>query len=211
MPRARSASAPPAATGHSGSGQVRIIGGRWKRTRLAVPHAPGLRPTPDRVRETLFNWLGQDLTGLYCLDAFAGSGALGLEAASRYAACVRLVEHDRRLCAQLQAHADSLLARSPDAGTIVIARGDGVHALQLPPAPGHPGWDVVFVDPPYAAGLEPAALRNAHQGLAPDGLLYLESSQCWQADALQALGWQRLHYLKAGAVHAHLLQRTPSP
>src|SRR3954452_21324607 len=82
--------------------QVRIIGGTWKRTLLPVADRPGLRPTPDRVRETLFNWLGQDLTGWRCLDAFAGSGALGFEAASRGAAVVVLIERDPRLAAGLR-------------------------------------------------------------------------------------------------------------
>ncbi|HEY0200286.1 MAG TPA: RsmD family RNA methyltransferase, partial [Burkholderiaceae bacterium] len=86
-----------------GAGEVRIIGGRWKRTRLPVASSPGLRPTPDRVRETLFNWLGQDLTGWRCIDPFAGTGALGLEAASRGAAEVLLVEQDAALARALQA------------------------------------------------------------------------------------------------------------
>src|SRR5215207_5340138 len=91
--------------------EVRIIGGRWKRTKLPVPNKPGLRPTPDRVRETLFNWLGQDLTGWRCMDVFAGTGALGLEAASRGAAEVLLCEQDPGLVDQLKAlqaklHAD---------------------------------------------------------------------------------------------------------
>src|SRR5438046_10548348 len=82
--------------------QVRIIGGQWKRTKLPVADKPGLRPTPDRVRETLFNWLGQDLAGWRCVDAFAGSGALGFEAASRGAADVLMVEQDAQLVAQLR-------------------------------------------------------------------------------------------------------------
>ena len=86
----------------AGAGEVRIIGGQWRRTRLNVAQRPGLRPTPDRVRETLFNWLGQDLTGWRCLDAFAGTGALGLEAASRGATQVRLVENDAGLAQQLE-------------------------------------------------------------------------------------------------------------
>ena len=86
---------------------IRLIGGQWKRTRLAVPERPGLRPTPDRVRETLFNWLGQDLAGWRALDAFAGTGALGLEAASRGAAHVWLVEQDAQLAAALRGHGDS--------------------------------------------------------------------------------------------------------
>ena len=95
------AGAPAAPAAKAGAGEIRIIGGQWKRTRLKVATQPGLRPTPDRVRETLFNWLGQDLTGWRCLDAFAGTGALGLEAASRGAAAVRLVEQDAALVAQL--------------------------------------------------------------------------------------------------------------
>src|SRR6187455_2539916 len=100
--------------------QVRIIGGHWKRTRLDVPDAPGLRPTPDRVRETLFNWLGQDLAGWRCLDAFAGSGALGFEAASRGASNVVLLERDRRIAAALTASklrlkADALRIENVDA------------------------------------------------------------------------------------------------
>lgn len=194
-----------ARTRAGGPGHVRIIGGQWKRTRLAVAPKPGLRPTPDRVRETLFNWLGQDLSGLYCLDAFAGSGALGFEAASRHAAHVTLVERDRQLCAQLQANARQLQAR-----TITVRQGDGLHALQTRPvaatADGAAGWDVIFLDPPYAAELERPALQLARQSLAPHGLLYLESSQRWDDAALQPLGWQRLHYLKAGAVHAHVLR-----
>lgn len=86
----------------SGAGEVRIIGGQWRRTRLPVAQRPGLRPTPDRVRETLFNWLGQDLTGWHCLDAFAGTGALGFEAASRGATSVLMNEQDAALVLQLQ-------------------------------------------------------------------------------------------------------------
>ena len=85
-----------------GAGEVRIIGGQWRRTRLAVAQRPGLRPTPDRVRETLFNWLGQELGGWRCLDVFAGTGALGFEAASRGAQQVRMVEQDAGLAQQLE-------------------------------------------------------------------------------------------------------------
>src|SRR6476659_5188320 len=106
------------------SNEVRIIGGRFKRSKLPVLDKPGLRPTPDRVRETLFNWLGQDLSGWRCLDAFAGSGALGLEAASRGAAQVTLVEQDPQLVAQLRA----VLARL-DAQGVEVRRGNGISAL----------------------------------------------------------------------------------
>ena len=97
MPRTARPARPAAAPN-----EVRIIGGQWKRTRLPVADKPGLRPTPDRVRETLFNWLGQDLAGWRCVDAFAGTGALGLEAASRGAAEVLLVEQDPALVDQLR-------------------------------------------------------------------------------------------------------------
>src|SRR3954466_10716767 len=99
MPR----SVPPLPGRRRAAHEVRIIGGLWKRTRLPVADKPGLRPTPDRVRETLFNWLGQDLEGWRCVDAFAGTGALGLEAASRGAAQVVLVEQDPDLVATLRA------------------------------------------------------------------------------------------------------------
>ena len=103
--------------------EVRIIGGQWRRSRLPVPDAPGLRPTPDRVRETLFNWLGQDLSGWRCLDAFAGSGALGFEAASRGAARVLLVEQDRRLAEGLRAVKERLNA---DAVEVVCGSAQAV-------------------------------------------------------------------------------------
>ncbi|NUO88669.1 MAG: 16S rRNA (guanine(966)-N(2))-methyltransferase RsmD, partial [Cupriavidus sp.] len=122
--------------------QVRIIGGRWKRTLLPVPDAQGLRPTPDRVRETLFNWLGQDLSGLECLDLFAGSGALGFEAASRGAAVVTLVESNARVARQVRDNVTRL-----DAGQVRVLQGDAFAiAAQLPDA----SFDVVFLDPPFA-------------------------------------------------------------
>ena len=102
MSRSPRRSPPAPASAPRGSGQVRIIGGRWRGTKLAVPDRPGLRPSSDRVRETLFNWLGQDLTGLRCLDAFAGSGALGFEAASRGAAEVLLIEQAPALVVALR-------------------------------------------------------------------------------------------------------------
>ena len=102
-------------------GEVRIIGGLWRRSKLAVPDQPGLRPTPDRVRETLFNWLGQDLSGWHVLDAFAGSGALGFEAASRGAASVLMVEQNPALVRALTESARRLKAT-----TLEVCRGDGV-------------------------------------------------------------------------------------
>lgn len=183
--------------------EVRIIGGLWKRTRLPVADLPGLRPTPDRVRETLFNWLGQDLSGWRCIDAFAGTGALGLEAASRGASEVRLVEQQPALVAQLL----RLTARL-EAATVRVERGDGVKALQrLAPA----SMDLVLLDPPFDAGLFDAALTAAARALSPDGFVYLEAPRPWPEESLAAAGLQRHRYLKAGAVHAHLLRQAIAP
>ena len=199
-PPAKAAPARPAA--HRGAGEVRIIGGQWKRQRLTVPERPGLRPTPDRVRETLFNWLGQDLTGWRCLDAFAGTGALGLEAASRGAAEVLLVEQDAGLATSLQQQRERL-----QAANVRVQRGDGLVALQRSPAAS---LHLVLLDPPFGqAALFAPALAAAVPALAADGFIYLEAPQRWDDAALAAQGLQLYRHLKAGAVHAHLLQRLP--
>lgn len=183
--------------------EVRIIGGLWKRTRLPVADLPGLRPTPDRVRETLFNWLGQDLSGWRCIDAFAGTGALGLEAASRGASEVRLVEQQPALVAQLLR-----LSARLQAAAVRVERGDGVAALKrLAPA----SMDLVLLDPPFDSGLFEAALVAAVRALLPDGFVYLEAPRPWPEDSLAAAGLQRHRYLKAGAVHAHLLRQAIAP
>ena len=180
-------------------GEVRIIGGQWKRTRLPVADLPGLRPTPDRVRETLFNWLGQDLAGWRCVDAFAGTGALGLEAASRGAAEVHLFERDPKLVAALQQLCTRLAA-----GAVRVVRGEGVGLLGgLPPG----SMDLVLLDPPFGGGLHASALAAAVRALAPGGRIYLEDSVRWEPAALEAAGLQVYRYLQAGAVHAHLLER----
>jgi len=178
--------------------EVRIIGGQWKRTRLPVIDRPGLRPTPDRVRETLFNWLGQDLSGWNCLDAFAGTGALGFEAASRGAARVLMFEQDGQLVAALQAACTRLAADA-----VTVARGDGIAGLGRQPAGA---LDLVLLDPPFAAGLFERALQAAAPALAPQGLIYLEAPASWDETALAAMGLALHRHLKAGAVHAHLLR-----
>ena len=192
----------PAKANTGGAGEVRIIGGQWRRTRLAVAQRPGLRPTPDRVRETLFNWLGQDLGGWRCIDAFAGTGALGFEAASRGATQVRMVEQDAALAQQLERLGQQLKAEG-----VHVQRGDGVAALAQS-APGH--WHVVFIDPPFAAeALFGPAMKAAAQAVAEDGFIYLEAPKAWTEDELAALGLHLHRYLKAGAVYAHLLQTLP--
>jgi 16S rRNA (guanine(966)-N(2))-methyltransferase RsmD len=186
-------------TAPKAAGEIRIIGGQWKRTRLPVAQRPGLRPTPDRVRETLFNWLGQDLTGWHCLDAFAGTGALGLEAASRGAAAVQLVENDAALVAQLH----SLQARL-QATAVRVQRGDGITALKHA-APG--SLHLVLLDPPFDSTLFEPALEAAAKAVAADGYVFLEAPRAWTDEALAPFGLAVHRHLKAGAVHAHLLQR----
>jgi len=181
--------------------EVRIIGGQWRRTRLPVPDKPGLRPTPDRVRETLFNWLGQDLGGWRCVDAFAGTGALGLEAASRGAADVLLIEQDSAQAAQLRQTAQRL-----QADTVRVLRGDGVAALRAQ-APG--SADLVLLDPPFdAAALFAPALTAAAAAVRVGGWVYLEAPAQADAGELQALHLELHRHLKAGAVQAHLLRRS---
>jgi 16S rRNA (guanine966-N2)-methyltransferase len=180
--------------------EIRIIGGQWKRTKLPVLDKPGLRPTPDRVRETLFNWIGHDLTGWRCVDAFAGTGALGLEAASRGAADVLLVEQDADLIEQLRA-----LQKKLEAGAVHVQRANGLSVLsQLAPA----SVDLVFLDPPFDSDIVDKALPGAAAAVRPEGLVYLEVPTEWQDAALEPHGLVRLRHLRAGAVHAHLLQRT---
>lgn len=179
--------------------EVRIIGGQWKRTRLAVADKPGLRPTPDRVRETLFNWLGQDLTGWSCVDAFAGTGALGLEAASRGAAQVLLVEQDAQLVDQLRRVQQRL-----EATAVQVQRGNGISLLQRL-APG--ATDLILLDPPFDAGLHDKALAAAVPAISAQGFIYLEAPAAWSEEQLAPLGLVCKRHLKAGAVHAHLLQR----
>ena len=189
----------PAAAAPKGAGEIRIIGGAWKRTRLPVAQRPGLRPTPDRVRETLFNWLGQDLSGWRCLDAFAGTGALGFEAASRGAASVQLVESDAALVVQLHT-----LQQRLQATAMRVQRGDGVAALkQAAPA----SLDLVLLDPPFDSDFFTPALQAAAQAVAADGFVYLEAPRAWNDEELAAWGLAVHRHLKAGAVHAHLLRR----
>ena len=189
----------PVPTPKGPAGEVRLIGGQWKRSKLPVPPVPGLRPTPDRVRETLFNWLGQDLTGCRCLDAFAGTGALGLEAASRGAVQVLMVERERTLVVALRAHVARL-----DAKAVQVVQGEALAQLRAA-SPGQ--WDVVFLDPPFGAGDELFAqcLLAARALLAPDGRLYLEAPRAWTLADLQPLALQLLRQGRAGQVHYHLL------
>ena len=174
---------------------VRIVGGEFRRRVLRFPDSEGLRPTPDRVRETLFNWLGQELDGWSCLDLFAGSGALGFEAASRGAARVVMVEKAPRVLAAL--HENHELLHKPEA--VQIVRGDALQYLAASTAK----FDLIFVDPPYHKGwisrLEPL-LAGA---LNEDGALYVEAEH----EIAELGAWQTVRHGKAGEVHFHLMRR----
>jgi 16S rRNA (guanine966-N2)-methyltransferase len=147
--------------------EFRIIAGEWRRRKLAFPPLPGIRPSPDRVRETLFNWLRDSLVGARCLDLFAGSGALGLEALSRGAAEVVFVDMERAALAAVNAHLTLLKAQG---GKTVQA--DALAWLETPAMP----FDIVFLDPPFNAGLLPkvAGLLERGSWLKPDAYIYLE-------------------------------------
>jgi 16S rRNA (guanine(966)-N(2))-methyltransferase RsmD len=175
--------------------EVRIVGGRWKRSKLPVLARPGLRPTPDRVRETLFNWLGQDLTGWRVLDAFAGSGALGFEAASRGAARVLMLERDAALLRLLAATRERL-----QASAVEVHAADALIWMAGAEATG---FDLLLLDPPFDAGLHATAIAAAPRLLAPAGWLYVEAGEALEPPT----GCQPYRHLKAGAVHAHLWRR----
>lgn len=183
-------------TGHT----VRIVGGIWKRSKLPVADKPGLRPTPDRVRETVFNWLGQDLGGWCCVDAFAGTGVLGFEAASRGARDVLLVEQDRALVLQLARTQQRL-----QADAVRLQRGDGVAALRALPAGS---VDLIFLDPPFGSELLDEAVQAAAAAVRPGGWIYLEAQARWTDTMVEAHGLVVARHLKAGMVHAHLLQHS---
>ena len=178
--------------------EVRLIGGQFKRSKLPVADRPGLRPTPDRVRETLFNWLGQDLAGWRVLDAFAGSGALGFEAASRGATEVLLLERDPLLARSLQASQARL-----QASALRVECADAL-AWMARCAPAR--YDLVLLDPPFDAGLQSPALAAAARLVPPGGLVYLESPAAL-AEADVPLEFALSRQGRAGAVHYHLLRR----
>ena len=188
-----------------GPGRVRIVGGAWKRTPIAVADVEGLRPTPDRVRETLFNWLSilrPDTPSLRGLDLFAGTGVLGFELASRGARSVLMVERQARLVTRLVALKERLAARQ-----VEIVAGDAMTvAARL--APG--AFDIVFLDPPFESGLLGPALECMRTLLAPAGLVYAESGAPIDPERARNLGLEVLRAGQAGRVRFHLLQKDGS-
>ena len=182
--------------------KIRIIGGAWRRTQVPVPDVPGLRPTPDRVRETLFNWLGQRLDGWRCVDLFAGTGVLGLEAASRGAVEVVSVERDPRALAALRALRERL-----GATVVRVVPDDAVAAARGLAATRPGGFDLVFLDPPFDAGWPQKVMPDAARLLAPGGLLYLEAEAAPPDTLLQACGLELSRADAAGQVRYHLLRK----
>jgi 16S rRNA (guanine966-N2)-methyltransferase len=184
-------------------GQIRIIGGRWKRTPVPVADRPGLRPTPDRVRETLFNWLGQNLQGWACLDLFSGTGILGLEAGSRGAARVVFIERDPGASKAIAGLIEKLQAQAQ----MQVIRADALAWLQGPPKALSGPFDLILMDPPFGKDLIDQALPLALACLAPGGKIYLEAEKPIAATLTQSLGLEVVRADSAGMVHYHLLQR----
>lgn len=173
--------------------QVRISAGEWRSRVLRFPDALGLRPTPDRVRQTLFNWLGQELHGKTCLDLFAGSGALGFEALSRAAAEVVMVEQNPAVHRALAENAKLLKATR-----LQLLKQDAQQFLMQ----NRQRFDVIFLDPPYGQGWLDKLLPQLAPHLAPDGVVYAEAEHV--LDDLP--GWEVYKHGKAGSVHYHLLK-----
>ena len=178
---------------HSSKGRIRIIGGQYRSRLLRVAARPGLRPTPDRVRETLFNWLGQDLSGAACLDLFAGSGALGFEAASRGASRVVMIESDRVALGALEASRTALGATQVD-----IIGGSAEAYLKS----ARERFDVVFLDPPFRQNAVPGLLARMPRVLNARARVYAESAQ--PVDAAE--GWHELKRSRAGGVSYQLFE-----
>lgn len=182
--------------------EFRIIAGQWRRRRLKFPELPGIRPSPDRVRETLFNWLRDALPGARCLDLFAGSGALGLEALSRGAASVLFVDRELRVIEALRAHLALLRTEGGE-----VRQADALAFLGGPAQP----FDIVFLDPPFDSPLLAASLVALAQGgwCAPRGLLYMEHARAVSV-ALPA-GWELIREGHAGRVGFALARRADRP
>ncbi len=181
-------------SGSAAPNRVRIIAGTHRSRVIRFPEHAGLRPTPDRVRETLFNWLGQDLSGLACLDLFSGSGALGFEAASRHARSVVLVERESAAVGALRDNAKLL-----DLPGIEVVAGDALEFVRFDKRI----FDVVFVDPPYEGSDHLGVLSKLVDRLAPGARVYLEAPRRLEPGE----GWSVSRRLAAGQVHAHLIER----
>ncbi|MFD1007934.1 16S rRNA (guanine(966)-N(2))-methyltransferase RsmD [Oceanisphaera ostreae] len=193
------AKAKPIKKASTGSGQIRLIGGQWRGRKLPVLDSEGLRPTTDRIKETLFNWLMFDIHHCRCLDLFAGSGSLGFEALSRGAGEVILVEKDATVAQQLQRNLASLPAAQGQ-----IINTDAIGFLQSPAT----AFDLVFLDPPFHRELLPNVCQLLeHNGwLNVDAKIYIEREQASESLLLPS-NWRLLKDKRAGQVNYQLYQR----
>ena len=182
-------------------GSVRVIGGKWRGTRVPVPDIDGLRPSGDRSRETLFNWLQKQIPGSRCVDLFAGSGVLGIEAASRGAAEVILVEKSRQATGELRETLKRLNAEQ-----VSVIDGDAITWLDQC---GPQSMDIVFIDPPFGKGLEALALErlSSGDGLKDEGLVYLETARDAPVLAAES-GWEIIKEKLLGEVRMQLLKKS---
>jgi len=198
--KARKKTAPQRNSGRRHASQLRIIGGIWRGRRLSLPESAALRPTPDRVRETLFNWLQPWIAGAQCLDLFAGSGALGLEALSRGAAQVVLIEQEAVAVQSLRVNLDKLQAQTAD-----LIHTDAVHYLHGPARP----FDIIFLDPPFQGDLLERCfgLLEKQQWIKPGGLVYIENPKT-ASELVLPPSWRLLHTKSAGQVGYHLARKT---
>ncbi len=189
-------------TGKSQTGRLRIVAGNWRSRLLDVADVPGLRPTSQRIRETLFNWLEMRLPGARCLDLFAGTGALGLEALSRGAREVVFIERAAPAVATLEANVNSLEA----VGATILQMDAEVYLSRAHEA----GFDIVFLDPPFGDDRlrELCRLLDQRHVLAPDALVYLEQDKS-KPEAELPKGWRTLKNKTAGNVRYRLVQATP--
>ena len=174
-------------------GKIRIIGGQWRRRIITFPYHTDLRTTPDRIRETVFNWLGQDLTGLSCLDLFAGSGVLGFEAASRGAEHVVMIESDTKTVKTLRENKEKL-----NATQVELVRMDALAFVASDP--GH--FDIIFLDPPYRLELLPELLQALPPCLNHNGRVYIETGEAYTPNQQ----WHVKRCGKAGKVYYQLLE-----
>jgi len=175
------------------TGRIRIIGGTWRSRIIHFPASADLRPTPDRVRETLFNWLGQDLNGKNCLDLFSGSGALGFEALSRGARKVVMVEKNRQVFKALRDNAQKLGAQN-----LELVHADALEFLKV----DRNAYHIIFLDPPFRKDNIPGVIAVIPQRLAEGGSVYVESGK-----AFEAPDWEVWRHGRAGKVHYQLLKR----
>lgn len=192
-------------------GKLRIIGGVWRRHQLPIALEPGLRPTPDRVRETLFNWLGQDCSGYQILDLFSGTGSLGFEAASRGATRVDMVENNQAVAKYLKTNSDGLLSKWPVQGVptpqIHVHQVDVIRYLEAISNK----FDLIFLDPPFGSDCLDKVLPHLSRLLKPAGLIYIEWGEALFDDLprlahrLQVTEIDALRHIRAGQVHAHLV------